>query len=407
MLVNTHVYDDPRVMTEARSLAKAGYSVQIIGAARRGDLPVHGAVDGIEIVLAPMVIGKRPSEIMWALWRWLRGDLGTTTESPAQRRSTNISLVFFILWALRLGLGRRMDALHCHDFSPLPAAVLISKLKRVPLIYDAHENAPDLFTGRRAAFVGSVEKRLLPRLTAVLTVGERLAGALRDRGARRVVVVGNWKRLEDYAASPEQIAQVRQQLRLEDYRVIVVYIGTLDPNRDLAPLLTAIEQYPEAALIIAGSGKLQPDVEAAAERASNIRWLGWVDIQSVALYTCAADVVYGCLNPDVADRGSHIYYAAPNKLFEAFAAGKPIIARRGCGEIGAILEQTKAGLLLDEVTPAALLTALQQLQDSDMRARLRQNALAARDQYNWGVAETRLLDLYAELLPADGGRRSR
>lgn len=87
----------------------------------------------------------------------------------------------------------------------------------------------------------------------------------------------------------------------------------------------------------------------------------------------------------------------PNKLFEAFAAGKPIIAVRGIGEIGDILEQIPAGILLDAVTPETLKTAFQRLQDPQLVNQMRQQALYGRQLYNWSLAEERLLALYSQL----------
>ena len=36
-------------------------------------------------------------------------------------------------------LRRKVDIIHAHDLTALPIAVLISKLKRIPLVYDSHE----------------------------------------------------------------------------------------------------------------------------------------------------------------------------------------------------------------------------------------------------------------------------
>jgi glycosyltransferase involved in cell wall biosynthesis len=401
MLVNTHVYDDPRVIAEAESLVEAGYAVHIVGAARQGGLPVKDTVRGMDILLTPMVTESRA--LLRALWRWLRGDLdpGATTETPRNLKTNLASLLFFNLWSLRAGLMFPAEVIHAHDLSPLPAAWLLARWRHARLIYDSHESAPDFYTGVKGRLAARLEKALIGKPEAVITVGERLARALRERGARRVLVVGNWKRLERFEPDPPLLAAKRRELGLDRYRLVVSYIGTLETDRAIQPLLEAVEQSPHVCLLIGGRGSQQAVVEAAAARSANIHWLGWVDSVDIPTYTHLSDAVYYCLNVEQS-RESRInlgnnYYSAPNKLFEAFAAGKAIIARRGVGEIGEILERIPAGILLDEATPDTLKAAFQQLGIPDTLKALQQAALAGREQYHWGAAEARLRQLYEEL----------
>jgi glycosyltransferase involved in cell wall biosynthesis len=158
-------------------------------------------------------------------------------------------------------------------------------------------------------------------------------------------------------------------------------------------LLSAVEASPDVTLLIAGRGEMEGEIAAAAARAKNIRWLGWLPITEVPLYSKLADVIYCCANP----RFAQVRYGVPNKLFEAFMAGRAILARRGVGEMGDILERIPAGLLLDEVTPQTLQEAFQKLRDPLLLKPLQEATSQGRAAYNWAVAERRLLDLYAEL----------
>lgn len=392
MLVNTHVYDDPRVISEATTLVQAGYQVAVIGAARLGGVPVRKNVEGIEIVLVPMVI----NHVWRSLWQVLRGKMGITTAQPPSAQTTILSLLFFNMWCLRLGWKYPAQVIHSHDLSPLPVASLLAFLRRTRLIYDSHESAADFYRGQKGQFMARLERMLIGRPQAVITVGERLGEALRERGARRVVIVGNWKRPELYQMDPASVKAKRQELRLEEARLIITFIGDLTRTTyELAPLLSAIESTPEVTLIIAGRGNMESEIVAAAQRASNIRWLGWLPITEVPLYTKLADVIYCCTNPDF----PQVKYAVPNKLFEAFMAGRAILARRGVGEMGQILERIPAALLLDDVTPQSLRAAFHELQQPTLLKRLQAASQQGRAEFNWGVAQQRLLDLYAELIP--------
>lgn len=400
MLVNTHAYDDPRVVNEAQSLAQAGYQVRVIGAARLAGLPTRKTINTVEFVLTPMVSTSHPLRLLAACWRLARGDVGQVSPPPPARQTTLISMLFFLLWSLRLGWRIPADVVHAHDLSPLPGAWLLARLKRTRLIYDAHESAPDLYGGVKGRWMGRLERAFISRADAVITVGQRLARALEQRGARRVLVIGNWKRLADFEVDTARLDAARAQLNQAQYALTIAYMGTLDASREIEPLLQAVRRSPRVLLLIGGAGALEEAVRQAAQEAANMWWLGWVSSRDIPLYTRLADVVYYCLAVEDAHAQSSAgnnYYSTPNKLFEAFAAGKALIARRGAGEIGEILEAHPAAVLLDAVTPEALQAAFDQLCEPSRLRILQQAALRAREHYHWGAAEQRLLGLYDEL----------
>jgi glycosyltransferase involved in cell wall biosynthesis len=317
--------------------------------------------------------------------------------ASSRQRTTALSFLFFNLWVFRIGIRSKVDIIHCHDLSPLPAGWLLSRLKRTPLIYDAHENVPTMYQGRKGRFLTRLERVLIPRVSAVISAGKRLADVMPERGARRVVYIGNWKRLEDYVPDNRRMDALRQQYGITGDSIVISYLGTIDPTREIHVLLDAVRQSPDVVLLIGGRGLLQDDVITAAQGAPNIHWLGWVDSSEIPLYSLLADAIYSVRNDRDFPELNYIA-PAPHKLFESFAAGRIVIAKRGVNEMGDILEELQAGILLDEVTPKTLIAAFEQLKDPESRRALEQKALKAREQYNWNVAEERLAHLYALLL---------
>jgi glycosyltransferase involved in cell wall biosynthesis len=404
-LVNTSVRDDPRLISEARSLIRLGYSVKVIGLARQAGLPVYDQMDGFDVILVPMVTQSHPVKLLQALWRFLRADLGDVSEVPDSRTSNMISFLFFNLWLIRIGIGISAQVVHCHDVLPLPAAWVLACWKHSHFIYDARESVPDLYIGIKGRLITFIEQRILRKADVVITVGERLARALSKRGARRVMIIGNWKRLDDFQIEADRIEAIRQHLQLSEYKLVISYFGSLDPTRDIMPLIRAVAHSPEVALLIAGRGTLEVEVAQASSGVPNIRWLKWISLADLPLYTHLSDALYYCLNFNQSEQQElsigNNFYSTPNKLFEAFAAGKAIIARRGIGEIGEILDQIPAGILLDEVTPQTLYAAFQQLQNPDILQALQSAALDGRMMYSWDVAEERLKQIYGEWLSID------
>jgi glycosyltransferase involved in cell wall biosynthesis len=94
--------------------------------------------------------------------------------------------------------------------------------------------------------------------------------------------------------------------------------------------------------------------------------------------------------------------STPNKLFEALAAGVPIVAS-DLPELRRIVMEDPAGplgVLCDPTDPASIAASIADLlgRPVDERRALRERCLAAaRDRWNWETESARLVDLYADL----------
>ncbi|MFP4056846.1 MAG: glycosyltransferase [Candidatus Brocadiia bacterium] len=382
MLLDNAFRPDPRVANEARSLAQAGYEVTLLAWDREGQRPRRETWHGVRVErLGPRSrhrLGSR--QAVYLLGFWWRA-----------------------FWRV---IGRRPDAVHCHDFNTLPAGWLLAVVTGCRLVYDAHESYADMLGPNVAGWikrlVAWLERRLIGRADAALTVGELLAEELERRGARRTWVVGNWKSLEDFDFGEAELRAARRELGFGD-GLLVSYIGWLNADRGVAPLLEAAGELEGVGLLVGGDGPLAGAVAEAAERGGGIRYLGFVDPGRIPLYTSVSDVVYYGLdtcNPNAR-------YSAPNKLFEALAAGKAVVCN-DCGEVGRIVRQEACGRVVPALSRQALAAALDELRNPQELARCQARARAAGQQrYNWARAERQLLDLYRAIgLPPAVGRRT-
>ena len=193
----------------------------------------------------------------------------------------------------------------------------------------------------------------------------------------------------------------RAALGLSKAQFVLVYVGGFLKQRNLLPLVEALKNHPDVYLILAGYGPEQSALESAICSRQNVCYLGSVQHQEIPKLTAVADAVYYCLSKE--DRNS--YFSAPNKLFEAMAAGKAILAVKGVGEIGDIVAEEEMGVLVDKPTVDALSTAIDQLRQKLNLTRFQANSSRAyRRRYNWDSAEKRLLQLYRVLTVERGTR---
>jgi glycosyltransferase involved in cell wall biosynthesis len=208
--------------------------------------------------------------------------------------------------------------------------------------------------------------------------------------------VGNWKRLDEYALSAEESRAVRLRLGIPEGALVVACITQLLKDRKIEELLEAAEGLPGVYVVVGGKGILEPLVKEWEAKNPRVRFVGFVRGKEIPAYTCAADIVYYGFAP----ANPNARFSAPNKLFEALAAGRPLITG-DFGEIAEVVREAGCGIVLPEYSPQTVRSALERLRDGTVRHEM---AARARDYgrgfLNWERAEEVLYREYSALLPA-------
>lgn len=207
-------------------------------------------------------------------------------------------------------------------------------------------------------------------------------------------MIGNWKRLDDFSRTDGQNSEVRRRLGIPAGALVVVCITQLFKDRKIEELLTAVEQSPDIYLIIGGKGILKRLVEERAASSPRIIFVGYASGNEIADYTCAADVVYYGFDPE----NPNARFSAPNKLYEAIAAGKPLVTG-DFGEIADVVREAGCGIILGAYNPVEIKRAFLALTESAFRNRLAANARRfGRESMNWKKGEERLYREYSVFL---------
>jgi len=372
MLLSNAFRPDPRVHKEARSLVQAGYRVTIICWDRQGELAAQETIDGIEIrrlvIRSGYGVGGRQIFYLPRFWRQ----------------------------ALRELRRLQPDIIHCHDLDTAPAGFWHARGHRLPWIFDAHECYPEQVRGLRVSrfiyyLLLFLERQMTRRATHVITVGNLLAQRFRAMGGQ-VSVVGNYQPLADFHSN-HRISRADLGLRPDAF--VVAYIGGFTLGREILPLIRATRYAPEAVVLLLGDGPQREMIEAELAKHPRARYLGRVPQEQVPNYTALADAIYYGLNYQITD--DNIHYSSPNALFNALAAGKPLLTTN-LGEIARIVQEEQCGMIVEPLTPERLADAIQQLRDPAVRAAMSMKARrAAQEKYNWDVAAATLLNLYRQL----------
>jgi glycosyltransferase involved in cell wall biosynthesis len=371
----TNAYDpDSRVRQEALALIGMGCNVKLLAWDRDLKAPASQCMEGVDVerVFLPSRHGRGTTQLFFYAWLYLK-----------------------MFWR---GWRTRFDVVHCHDLDTLPLGFLLGKLKRKPIVYDAHESFTDMLEGSVHPRVQSglvhLENFLIRRIDLLITVGEKLRNHFVDRGTRHAVVVGNWKRLEEFSRTDAQNAEVRRRLGIPADGLAVVCITQLLKDRKIEELFEAASGCPNVYVIIGGKGVLQTVVEQASRANPRIVFVGFVSGKQIADYTCAADVVYYGFDPS----NPNARFSAPNKLYEALAAGRPLITG-DFGEIAEVVRNTGCGIVLERYECSAIRAAMDAMQVPETRREFAGNARRFGASFmNWTKGEETLFQEYSALL---------
>ena len=320
MLVWTGVSTDTRVLREARTLVDAGWSVHIIGRAVPSDFVAPQGISVSSVGTPPAAQSRsRELNVIERAARWLLLPEHVGRRLAAWQRA-----------ALVEARGHRADVVHAHDFSALPVGATLAQEWGVPLVYDSHE----LWSGRprvgrptpwRARRHTRLEATLGARAQIVLTVGEGVAAALRERyGWRDVRVVRN--------TFPR--TQARDQ-RL-GAPTGAVYAGRIAPYRELEVIARA-SRSTDLPITLIGPADAQFLARFNPERTRIEDSRPPDEVDAVLAAAGLALVTHS-------DRWENHRLALPNKLFHAVRAGVPVVAT-DVGELARTVREHDLGEL--------------------------------------------------------------
>lgn len=373
MLLSNPYRPDYRVEREARALVEAGHRVTILAWDREGDHKPEEVVDGVHVLrLGPRAGYNRPLDML-------------------------VKLPLFWLRALRRSRGMDFDVVHAHDLDTLIIGLCISRRRSARLVYDAHElywgMIENSIPGSAVWLVRRLESGTVPRADVVLTVTPGIAKILRSYGARRVELVMNCEEARE--PDTEKVAVLRREL-LRGADKMVLYAGMLEPSRNLELLIGVFGglEGNSIKLVLGGTGSMAERVAELAERSRNVDFIGWIPPQEMFDHISASDMIVLIHDP----RNTNIRLGISARLFNAMAAGKPLVVSEGTGNAD-VAEQEGIGVSVPFNDSERIKSAiLGLLADEGKLAAIAENGKrAAKERFNWEVMKRRLIRAYKDL----------
>ncbi|MCB0795635.1 MAG: glycosyltransferase family 4 protein [Flavobacteriales bacterium] len=296
--------------------------------------------------------------------------------------------LFYGTYNLRLVihlLRRPVDMIVANDLDTLLASWVASTMKKVRLVYDTHEfftEVPELVMrpGTRRIWM-LLEGFLFPRLKEVITVNESIARAYEQRYPNRrsssasIAVVRN-------IPMPRDLGPLRSRVELgmdEDAFTMILQGSGINVDRGAEEAVEAMCELPDCRLILVGGGDAWPVLDQLRTKhrlEDRVRMVDRLPYAEMMQFTRNADLGLSL------DKDTNLNYrfSLPNKLFDYFAAGIPVLSS-DLPEVAGLVHRFQAGVVLPSVTCQAIVQAVRALmKDRSRMSALRVNAtFAARE----------------------------
>ena len=295
----------------------------------------------------------------------------------------------------------KIDVLHLHGYGATTFGRLVAAWRRVPVVVHEHANLTSTPWFQKVA-----DAALAPFTDVGLAVSKSTATFLTNaRLVRkdRVKVVYLGAPVEEFGSPPSDatVAGIRAGWGAEADGIVIGSVTRLHESKGNSVLVDAaarvLEARPKTRFVVFGEGPLRPSLEAQAARlgiSSRFAFAGFV--KDVAPVLWAFDIsVFPSL-----------WEGTPLTVFEAMAAGRPIVATDADG-LSEVLTHDDNALVVPRRDPRALADSLIRLIDNPAeRARL--GAAARRDANDYDItAFTRKMERLYDVLVRESRPRHR
>jgi glycosyltransferase involved in cell wall biosynthesis len=392
MILDESFPPDPRVANESNSLINEGHKVFLFCLAFDKKLLKEELINGINVnrYRIPKLIYK----------------------FSALAYSLPVYHIWMFLPLYRFLKKSNVDVIHVHDIRIYRSIHWISKLVRVPIVLDLHENRPEIMkhykhvkeapgkflisTNRWKRFEYDAISRVKKVIVVTNHAKEYYLREVGDINPDKFIILPN-SVTPSFYKNPTVDDEILNRLS-DSFNLI--YIGDTSIRRGLLVVLDALaivkNQYPNIKLIILGKSSADELLKKRINYLgleNQVYMEGWVDSSLFPSYIKASKIG---LSPILRNLHHDTTYA--NKLFQYLSLGLPVIVS-DCDSQKELVDRFKCGVSYAAENEQELALNIIDLYEKDqLLYEMSQNAIECIvDELNWNVSAKSLVQLYEEL----------
>lgn len=354
--VTNDLSQDQRMIRICSALSAAGYTVELVGRKRKNSIPLQ----------------DRPF-LQKRLNCWLESGKGFYLEY-------NIRLFFYLLF-------KRFDIVNVIDLDTMPADYTVSKLRRKPIVYDAHEYFTELEEVVSRPLVKKawqwIERWSVPNIKLGYTVSDGYAQLFKEKYNVDYKVVRNVTLLKN----------LPQRTATDKY---ILYQGAVNHGRGLEQTIEAMQYIDDLQLIICGVGDVYEELQQLTKRLQvedKVTFTGFLNPEELVKYTQNAYIGLTLFT----NSGLSNQHSLANRFFDYFHNGVPQLTMN-YPEYIKFNQQDKVSVLVDQVDAKEIAQKVNELKNNpELWQQLHNNCLKARLKHNFQKDTEVLLSVYNEL----------
>ena len=292
----------------------------------------------------------------------------------------NIRLFFYLLF-------QHADAICAIDLDTILPCYFISRIKKIPRVYDAHELFCEMKEVVSRPAVYKIWKRIehfcVPKFTNGYTVNSIIASEFKRMYGSQYEVIRNAALLEEHAPIIKE-------------EKFILYQGAVNEGRSFETLIPAMK-YVDALLLICGDGNFMKQARSLVQQHhlhQKVMFKGRVLPEDLKSITNTAHIGITLFD----DTGFSNYYSLANRYFDYIQAGIPQL----CVDYPAYREINnlyEVAVLVKDLSPGNLSKWLNELLDNEvLYNKLAAQCRIARQTLNWQHEEKKLVAFYHQLL---------
>jgi glycosyltransferase involved in cell wall biosynthesis len=279
-----------------------------------------------------------------------------------------------------------MDGICAIDLDTIIPCLLVSTMKAIPRVYDAHEYFTEMKEVRERNLIRrvwtSIERFAIPKFEYCYTVSNGLANEFSKMYGKSFAVIRNLPNSRP----------LNTNIKKENY---VFYGGAVNEARGFEYLIPAIKKTPYK-LVICGDGNYMERLRSLIEQQGvqeQVELRGMVKPDELYLVAQKALLGFNLVEKE----GLNQYYSLANKFFDYIQAGLPQITMN-LPEYSFVNNEYEVAVLIDELSVQNLEDTIgRTLNDPVLIDKLHKNTLKARDKYCWEKEEVRLIKFYNQI----------
>jgi glycosyltransferase involved in cell wall biosynthesis len=293
----------------------------------------------------------------------------------------NIRLFFLLLFS-------KTDIYLSNDTDTLPANFLVSRIRRKPLVFDAHEMFPEVpeVTDRLVvkAIWTKIEDIIFPKIRYSYTVCRSIADIYNRRYGMTMQIVRN--------IPPASVA-----IPLKDKPIdakgkrIILYQGAVNIGRGIEYVIDAMPYLEGFMFYIVGDGDILEDIKERIKRlklSDKVICTGRVSLETLPAYTSCADIGVNLLE----NMGLNYYYSLPNRIFDFMRMNVPVLAS-DFPEINRIVNHYGTGKLISNYDPQYIAQTVLQMVSQQFNE---EGFASANAELTWENEEKTLLNIFLQ-----------